>query len=224
MMCTIDGRIIVENWGDEADKFMGLYEECHRTYKSQAWMAGRVTLEKDFTEGKKPTLKKASKVAARVPFVGDPNANSFAIAVDPKGKLGWMTNEIDGDHIVEILTETVSDAYVNYLIDKNISFIFAGNGKINFKSAFEQLAERFSIRTIMLEGGGHINGSVLNDGLVDEISLLVIPVVDGTPKAPTTFEISEYLQRKSATALRLKQVKKLKNGVLWVIYRVKGKS
>jgi riboflavin biosynthesis pyrimidine reductase len=34
------------------------------------------------------------------------------------------------------------------------------------------------IRRLLLEGGGHINGAFLQAGLVDEISLLLVPGVD----------------------------------------------
>ena len=71
----------------------------------------------------------------------------------------------------------------------------------------------------MLEGGGHINGSLLNAGLIDELSLLILPVADGTPKTPTTFEVSEYLQKGPATELQLMDVKKLEYDVIWLTYK-----
>ncbi|QLG40363.1 MULTISPECIES: dihydrofolate reductase family protein [unclassified Paenibacillus] len=33
---------------------------------------------------------------------------------------------------------------------------------------------------MLLEGGGVINGSFLNEGLIDEISLVFAPIMDGT--------------------------------------------
>jgi riboflavin biosynthesis pyrimidine reductase len=167
MASTVDGRIIAENWGDEESReaFGNLYEQCHKTFDSQAWMVGRVTMEKDFTEGKKPELVKPELPILRDPFIADKEAKSFAIAVDPKGKLGWTSNEISGDHIIEILTEGVSDEYLHYLQQKGVSNIFAGTEALDFKSALTQLAELFPIHTIMLEDGGHINGSLLNEDL-----------------------------------------------------------
>ena len=225
MMSTVDGRIISENWGSEKRKkvFYKIYEKCHVSFDSQAWMCGRVTLEKDFTDEEKPELTKSKKRIARESFIGDRDAGSFAIAVDAKGKLGWTRNEISGDHIIEILTEKVSNAYLNYLQQKNISYIFAGKKEIDFRKALEQLAKLFPIKTIMLEGGGHVNGSLLNEGLIDELSLLVVPLADGTPKTPTTFEVSEWLHKKPAKLLRLTDIKRLENDVLWLKYRSTNK-
>ncbi len=222
MGSTVDGRIISANWGDEERRkfFSSIYEECHKSFDSQAWMVGRVTMEKDFTEGKQLQLTMPEKPIAREPFIGDKEATSFAIAVDPSGKLGWESNEIDGDHVIEILTEQVSDSYLYYLQQQSISYIFAGEKEINFELALSQLAILFPIKTIMLEGGGHVNGSLLNAGLIDELSLLILPLADGTPNTPTTFEVSEYLQKKHAKPLELIDVQKLENDVLWLRYRM----
>jgi riboflavin biosynthesis pyrimidine reductase len=222
MGSTVDGRIISGNWGstETRKKFGAIYEKCHKNFDSQAWMVGRITMEKDFTKGLQPDLKPPDNPVSRAPYIGDKEATSFAIAVDPGGKLGWETNSIDGDHVIGILSEQVSDKYLYYLQRKDISYIFAGEKEINFDSALSQLAALFPIETIMLEGGGHINGSLLNAGLIDELSLLILPVADGTPKTPTTFEVSEYLQKGPATELQLVDMKKLDDGVVWLTYKV----
>lgn len=220
MMCTVDGRIISGNWGDEQliDTFSGYFEKYHETFESQAWMCGRVTMERDFSGGVQPELIKPDRPIKREAFIGDSHATTFAIAVDAHGKLGWESNTTGGDHIIEVLTPQVSDEYLNYLQKKSISYIFAGETEVNFSLALEQLAELFPIKTLMLEGGGHLNGSLLNAGLIDELSLLLLPIADGTPKSPTVFEISEYLTKKPATRMKLKEVKPLDNDVLWLKY------
>jgi riboflavin biosynthesis pyrimidine reductase len=220
MASSVNGRIIPENWGEALDQFGGLYEDCHNSYDSQAWMVGRVTMEKDFTEWKKPDTVKANGPIVREPFVGDMKATSFAIAVDPKGKLGWDENEIDGDHIIEILTESVSDGYLQYLQNMNISYLFAGKDVLDFTIALNQLYDLFKIRTLMLEGGGNINGSLLNEGLIDELSLLILPIVDGTPDSATTFDVATHLPKKAAQQLKLIDVKKLAHDVLWLTYKL----
>lgn len=37
-------------------------------------------------------------------------------------------------------------------------------------------------------GGGHINGSLLNAQLIDEVSLLIIPIAGGAETFSTLFE------------------------------------
>jgi riboflavin biosynthesis pyrimidine reductase len=74
----------------------------------------------------------------------------------------------------------------------------------------------------MLEGGGHVNGSVLNARLVDELSILVVPIADGVVASPTSFEISSELPKKPAAPLRLVDVQKLKNGIVWLKYQARN--
>ena len=219
MASTVDGRIIGEHWGEHREKYGELYEQCHNTYDSQAWMVGRITMEKDFTEGAKPRSAMPDRPIERKAFVGNKSATSFAIAVDPKGKLGWEANEIEGDHVIAILTEVVSASYLQYLQDIGVSYIFAGNDELDFNVALEQLHELFGIKTLMLEGGGSINGTLLNAGLIDELSLLMLPLADGTTGAPTTFEVSNQLSKTPVRELKLINVEKLPYEVLWLKYQ-----
>ncbi|OON68729.1 RibD family protein [Hymenobacter sp. CRA2] len=221
MMSSVDGKILSANWKDEelTNTFAGYFEKYHVTFTSQAWMCGRITMERDFSGGVQPELQPAPHPIPREPFIGDPNATSFAVAVDAHGKLGWDSNQTHGDHIIEVLTEQVSDEYLHYLQRKRISYLFAGQSEVDFTSVLEQLAALFPIQTLMLEGGGHLNGSLLNAGLIDELSLLVLPLADGTPKSPTTFEVSEYLPKGPATRLYLTKVEQLDNDVIWLKYR-----
>src|SRR6218665_2735028 len=141
MGTTVDGKIIPEHWGEYRDRFGAVYEQCHDSFDSEAWMVGRVTMEKDFTEGTQPVLEAVLQPIGREPFIGDAHAKSFAIAVDAGGKLGWNENEIDGDHLIEILSESVSDSYLQYLQRRKISYLFAGKEVLDFKLALEQLHE-----------------------------------------------------------------------------------
>ncbi|WP_045686981.1 RibD family protein [Hymenobacter sp. AT01-02] len=224
MMSSVDGKILSANWKAEelTETFSGYFEKYHETFTAQAWICGRVTMERDFSGGVQPDLQPAPHPIAREPFIGDAHATSFAIAVDAHGRLGWDANTTGGDHIVEVLTEQVSDEYLYYLQRQHISYLFAGRTEVDFALALEQLATLFPIQTLMLEGGGHLNGSLLNAGLIDELSLLLLPIADGTPQSPTTFEVSDYLRKGPATRLYLAEVQQLDNDVVWLKYRFKA--
>lgn len=74
----------------------------------------------------------------------------------------------------------------------------------------------------MLEGGGRINGHMLAAGLIDEVSLLVAPVADGRVGTPALFDVvgSDI----SAVALRLENVDRREDDILWLRYRVEPGS
>jgi riboflavin biosynthesis pyrimidine reductase len=222
MVSTVNGKILAGSWGDKSKAYSEQYQLCHERFQSQAWMCGRVTMEQDFTHGNQPTLIAPGEPITRKPFLAHKDATSFAIAIDAGGKLGWEENEISGDHIIEVLTEDVSDAYLYFLQQKSISYIFAGKSELDFEAALNQLANLFPIRTIMLEGGGHVNGSLLQKGLIDELSLLLLPVADATGNTPTTFELGKHYEGSAATGLRLKDIQQLEHDILWLKYQTRS--
>lgn len=61
----------------------------------------------------------------------------------------------------------------------NKSVIVCGEDEINFHKAFKILEEKFDIHSIMLEGGGTINWSLIEEDLIDEIIVMQLPIIIG---------------------------------------------
>ncbi|MBC6609074.1 RibD family protein [Hymenobacter sp. BT188] len=216
MMSSLDGRTILKRWGHAPNT--QAYEATAATYEADAWMCGRVTMETDFTKGRAPDLQPVSAPLDRADFVADYTGGSFAIAVDAHGKLGWQSAYIDDDHIIAVLSEQVSDEYLAYLQRQGVSYLFGGRTEIDFAHVLDKLGALFPIRTLLLEGGGHLNGSLLRAGLVDELSLLLYPVVDGAASSAAVFEQGDAPG--PATRFELLSQEPREHGVLWGRYRV----
>jgi 2,5-diamino-6-(ribosylamino)-4(3H)-pyrimidinone 5'-phosphate reductase len=105
------------------------------------------------------------------------------------------------------------------LRDKGISYVVAGQESVDLARALEQLGEHFGIRTLLLEGGGHINGGFLEAGLVDEVSLLLVPGIDGRHGMPTVFD-GIHASRKHAVPLKLSSIERRDKDALWIRYEV----
>ncbi|MDO7886534.1 RibD family protein [Hymenobacter cheonanensis] len=218
MVASLDGRIITSRWG--AAPTTKAYETTAATFDAQAWLCGRVTMEKDFTDGLAPDLRPGTAPPDRHDFVADKEATSFAVAIDAHGKLGWEAGHIDADHLISVLTEQASDEYLAYLRRQGVSYIFGGTKELDFKLVLDKLSQLFPIKTILLEGGGHVNGSLLKAGLVDELSLLHYPVIDGAASSAAVFELGK--QPGPPAKLRLKHVEQLPDGLVWLRYDVLG--
>jgi 2,5-diamino-6-(ribosylamino)-4(3H)-pyrimidinone 5'-phosphate reductase len=65
----------------------------------------------------------------------------------------------------------------------------------------------------LLEGGGHINGAFLEADLIDELSLLVVPAIDGRHGFPAVFD-GVSPSKKTAVPLKLKSVEQREKGAL----------
>jgi len=219
MVASLDGRIITKRWGEKPN--LKAYETTAASFDSQAWLCGRVTMEKDFADSLLPDLQPGTAPPDRHDFVADKAATSFAIAVDAHGKLGWKSAYIDDDHVVAVLSEQVSDEYLAYLRRQGVSYLFGGAQTLDLALVLDKLGQLFPIRTILLEGGGHLNGSLLKAGLVDELSLLHYPVIDGAASSVAVFEQGE--QPGPPAQLQLKQVEQLPDGLVWLRYAVVGR-
>ena len=144
---------------------------------------------------------------------------SFAFAIDSRGRLAWETNDIDGDHVVALLSERVSDEYLAFLREGGVSYLLAGARDVDLALALGKIGARFGVRTLMLEGGGRINGAFLRAGLIDEVSLLVVPVADGRIGTPALFDAEDDAPPRR---LVLDAVERRDDDVLWLRYRVEG--
>jgi len=216
MVASLDGRIITKRWGEKPS--LKAYETTAAAFDAQAWLCGRVTMEVDFTKGLAPDLRPGTAPPDRHDFVAAPAATSFAIAIDAHGKLGLKSAYIDDDHIVAVLSEQVSDEYLAYLRRQGVSYVFGGAKDLDFERVLAKLGELFPIKTILLEGGGHLNGSLLKAGLVDELSLLHYPVLDGAASSAAVFEQGE--QPGPPAKLRLRHIEQLPDDLVWLRYDV----
>jgi 2,5-diamino-6-(ribosylamino)-4(3H)-pyrimidinone 5'-phosphate reductase len=219
MMASVDGRIVTEDWPLSAAE-LRQYEAVHETYGADAWIVGRVTMEQHFAAGARSPSDIAQQYSGspREDFIAPGEHESFAIAVDPSGRLVWDAGEMDGDHIVAMLTERVSDDYLASLRQRGVSYLLAGRDELDLVLGLEKIGSRLGVRTLMLEGGGGINGSILRAGLVDELSLLVAPVADGRAGMATLFDVDDegFVPRR----LALESVERRADDMLWLRYRI----
>src|SRR5437667_11522357 len=189
MAASVDGRIVADKWPD-APAVRREYEQIHASYAADGWMCGRVTME-PFAGGVRSDADVAREYAgpAREDFVAPGAHESFAVAIDPGGRLAWRSNDIDGDHVIAVLCERVSDEYLAFLRERCVSFVLAGKNDVDLGLALEQIGARVGVRTLMLEGGGRVNGGMLAAGLIDEVSIVVVPVGDGRLGSPAAFDV-----------------------------------
>jgi 2,5-diamino-6-(ribosylamino)-4(3H)-pyrimidinone 5'-phosphate reductase len=216
MLPSIDGRIVTRGW--DLQNASREYERTAATFDADAWIIGRVSMEPYAGNARVPTRKNGARIA-REDFVAERDAESYAIAIDPSGKLRWRASDIDGEHVITILTESVSDDYLAFLQAKGVSYLFGGKSRIDLAKVLRKLRARFGIRTLLLEGGGKINGSFLAANLIDELSVLVAPVADGSVGTPTLFDVAG--RRAEARKLKLHSIEKRGGGIVWLRYKVR---
>jgi len=219
-MSTADGGILLKQWGERKTPYTNTYEETALVHHTNAWLCSTVTMEEVFVSKEPLALKPVSKPVARMDYIAPYKEKSFAIAIDPSGKLNWASSVIDEDHIITVLTTNVSDEYLAFLQEKGISYLFGGEAEIDFNSVFERLFSLFGIKRLLVEGGGNINGAILNAGLIDELSFLSCPVMEGIENIPALFDVNGSIPKLPSSQLDLFFMEEWEDNVWWIRYKV----
>jgi riboflavin biosynthesis pyrimidine reductase len=219
MISSVNGKILTAPWRTSRawQAAEAGFDPVYRSFATDGWVCGRVTMEQDFAD-EAPELLPPTAPVSRDHLIGDPQASTFAVAIDPGGKLGWTGNAIEGDHLIEVLSEQVTDAYLHYLQRRRIFYLICGRDTVDLAAAMQRLAELFPIRTLLLQGGGYLNGSMFNLGLVDEVSLMLLPVADSHP-GHTALETGTRTTLPRVSDLQLVSMQRMDGGVVWLRYR-----
>lgn len=220
MLGSVDGRIKQNIWGFK--NHHKYFEETAEKIKADAWLVGRITMQ-EFSSKRKPKRAKKRVAIPKTDFVGM-KSKTYAVVIDPSGKCFWDSNMVSTEHVIEVLTEKVSSSYLQHLQEKKVSYVFGGKESLDLAVVLTKLHELFDIKTLRIDGGGHVNGSFLKAGLIDEFSLVLAPVADGTIGQPSVFEVEEGFGRRKATQFILKSVKRIYRDFLWIRYEVARKK
>jgi riboflavin biosynthesis pyrimidine reductase len=225
-MSSIDGRIVVERWTEPFDKqeknaLVRSFGLINEHINVEAYIEGRKTVQTDFCPGESH-LVSYTPVNRFENFIAKKNTDRYFVVLDPDGKIFYDDDNIRGNNIITVLGEQISGEYLDFLRQRNISYIFAGKDGKDLNKMLSTLKKDFGINTLLLQGGGIINGSFLKAGLIDEVSLMIYPGIDGLKDIPALFDYTGKDEEFPAAgqSLELLSCKPLENGVIWAYYKV----
>lgn len=220
MMSSLDGHALTDGWDRSLKKSAGdLYESLAEQFKFDAWICGRVTMQ-EISHGDDYPRGLAEKAIVRNHHFARRDAGRYAISIDPHGKVAWKSSEALDSHIIEVVTESVADDYLAYLASIGVSYVFGGKDEIDLAQLVDILAQELGLKRLIVEGGPTVSGAFINAGLVDEVSVLVLPLVDGRSENPASFEIPE-MKWKKPSYLTLKSAEPQEGGAVWLRYMLK---
>lgn len=225
MMSSVDGRLLTDRWtepfdGKDKTEFYGVYEDVSRQFKADAWMIGRTTAQQDF-ETFAFDFDKYAPAKEFKTHIGNRTSATSAIILDPKGKLGYKGDNLNGDNVIAVLGKSVSEEYLTHLRDNGISYLFGGKSGMNLQIALETLYTDFGLKTILLEGGGVTNGAFLKEGLIDELSVIIYPGIDGLSCMPAIIDYMGQIDNNPAKnqSLEFLKAEVLNDGMVWLHYK-----
>jgi riboflavin biosynthesis pyrimidine reductase len=230
MISSVDGRLIASRWSPAppdaaADLILRVYDEVAARYNARAWLVGRRTMSGLLSSESDEALSDSARgpVTPRENYRAESELSSFAVVVDLAGKIRHTAGHIGSDHLITIVGEAVSDAYLESLRRVGVSYVIAKGDGSDLTTPLATLRATFGIEILLLEGGGYVNGEFIAQGLIDEISLLIYPGIDGLAGVPSIFEYTGRKTDRPAQGhwLSLIQTATLESGMVWLNYEVR---
>ena len=149
MECSIDGRLDEGRWSTMFDKDgegnPDVYYETRNKIDADAELLGRVTVQKHYA---KNIFKAVSHTMPLnlTPFKGIRSREKMLAVFDSTGMLAYDSNEIDDRTVIAVLgTKLVSEEYLCFLREKEISYTFAGDDGRDLNVALGSLYNDFGL-------------------------------------------------------------------------------
>jgi 2,5-diamino-6-(ribosylamino)-4(3H)-pyrimidinone 5'-phosphate reductase len=217
---SLDGRID----GFPIDLYQ--YYELVATWKEDATLAGSDTFLKAASEA--PPEDESALLPPKI----DPNDGRPLLAVpDSRGRIRtwhYLRSLPYWRGFVALCSQSTPQEYLNYLKERHIDCIIAGEDHVDLRAALQEMNSRYGVKVVRVDAGGTLNGLLLRQGLVAELSLLIYPSLVGGEKqsgifvapdlAATAADLLE--SQKKVISLKLMHIEQLKGDVVWLRYEV----
>lgn len=199
MLQSIDGKIAGGFFREKQTlELAKIYSDISKDYNGDAIIYGTTTAQEMFSSSKTvPVLNQ--KPIQKIDYIYKNDKNKWIVVIDPQGQISfdqfvYQNPRLKDKNLIVILTENISSQYLETLKSLNISYLFTGKDEIDLRLALEKLYDLFSIKKLLLQGGGITNTYFIKEDLIDELSLVVSPVVSGEEKQPNIFkDCHEYI-------------------------------
>jgi 2,5-diamino-6-(ribosylamino)-4(3H)-pyrimidinone 5'-phosphate reductase len=142
----------------------------------------------------------------------------YWVIIDSKGSLQGLLHEVRRfefcKDVVILISEETPEEYVNYLRKRNYDFHVVGRKHVNLRKSLELLSMEYNVKTILTDCGKTLSNLLLDKGLVDEISLLIHPVI----VRDKSYKIFDCESKK--IKLKLLKTKTIKEKYVWLTNQV----
>ena len=199
MLQSIDGKIAGGFFREKRTlELAKIYSDISKDYNGDAIIYGTTTAQEMFSSSKTAPVLNQNPIQ-KIDYIYKNDKNKWIVVIDPQGQITfdqsvYQNTRLKDKNLIVILTENISSQYLETLKSLNISDLFTGKEEIDLRLALEKLYDLFSIKKLLLQGGGITNTYFIKEDLIDELSLVVSPVVSGEEKQPNIFkDCHEYI-------------------------------
>ena len=215
---SLDGRI--RNF--PAD--IGLYYSLAATWNPDAILFGSETVLAAIRDNPSLEVPPEHEEMFRPPE-GAHDPRPLVVIADSRGRVRCWDAIRRWPYMRDLLafcsSETPQD-YLDYLAERKIAVIIAGDNRIDMREALTILNQKFGVVTLRVDSGGTLNSVLLDAGVVDEVSVLIHPFLAGGKPDPTMFDPEKAGLSTLQVPLNHIQTDVMENGIIWARYSVRN--
>jgi 2,5-diamino-6-(ribosylamino)-4(3H)-pyrimidinone 5'-phosphate reductase len=130
----------------------------------------------------------------------------------------WLRAQPYWRDVVVLVTEDSPAEGIARLECGGVATIRAGRERVDLRAALEILAERHEVRVVRVDSGGSLSGALAREGLIDEVSVLLEPLLVGGTAPRPFLRGSDPAAPDDVLALRLESIESFADGVVWLRY------
>lgn len=197
---------------------IALYYELAARWRADAMLAGSETIltSEEQSQG-------GVEEGIEVPDKGNDTSLPWLVVPDSRGRIRtWSRLRMEPywRDVIVLCSRSTPAEYVEYLGRLQIEHIVAGEERVDLGEALEELNSRYGVESVRVDSGGTLNGLLLRAGLVDEVSLLISPSLEGGTTPSSIFRAPDLTSPEGVIDLRPVHVERLRNDVVWLRYEV----
>ncbi|UCE36982.1 MAG: RibD family protein [Thermoplasmata archaeon] len=211
---SLDGRI------DGFDVDMAQYYELASTWKEDATLVGCNTILKAEEQEEVP---EEEEDVFEPPKTDPEDKRPLLVIPDSRGRIRiwhyirkwpyWRKH-------IALCSKATPEEYLDYLKKRHIEFMIFGDEHVDLKTSLEELNSKYKVNIVRVDSGGTLNGVLLGEGLVDEVSVLIHPDLVGGTSPLSIFGASDPTSKEIKIKLKLSHLENLKDDLVWLRYKV----
>jgi len=138
----------------------------------------------------------------------------FRVVIDGRLKVKTSSRVFRDENVLVATTSLVDKKVLSDFAKAGIKVVKFGKKKVDIKSLLKYLYREFGIQSVFVEGGGGVNGSFVDEKLVDDIYFYISPEIIGGVDAISVVGGVGASELKKSLRLKKVDVKMLKDDIL----------